>query len=282
MSHYMTALAMRQVGLKPAAKIVLYWLADHHNSETGACFPSLKKLADECEMNKATVVRHLADLEARGLIARQHRHRENGSQTSTEYVLNMHEPPVAKHDSPCRKMQQPPVAKCTPHNLVNINHGNEPTPLPPKGGNGFEDFYAVFPRKKDPQKARAAYARAIKKVSPDVILSAARQYAREREGKDHQYTKHPTSWLNAGSWENQPDPSQQDFHNLVSQALGENHGLQPARQIDNGQPQRIFEALQAPRTSGRTDGFDGTARDGRGNEPAYRIDIRPKRFGGAD
>jgi hypothetical protein len=43
MSHYMTALAMKQRGLKPAAKIVLYWLADHHNGETGRCFPSLAK-----------------------------------------------------------------------------------------------------------------------------------------------------------------------------------------------------------------------------------------------
>ena len=35
MSHYMTALAMKQKGLKPATKIVLYWIADHHNGETG-------------------------------------------------------------------------------------------------------------------------------------------------------------------------------------------------------------------------------------------------------
>ena len=55
MSHYMTALAMQQKGLKPATKIVLYWIADHHNSETGACFPSLSTLADECEMSKRAV-----------------------------------------------------------------------------------------------------------------------------------------------------------------------------------------------------------------------------------
>jgi DNA-binding MarR family transcriptional regulator len=86
MSHYMTAIAMRQAGLKPAAKIVLYWLADHHNSETGMCFPSLKTLADECEMDVATVKRHLVSLEDLGLIERTRRHRENGSQTSTQYI----------------------------------------------------------------------------------------------------------------------------------------------------------------------------------------------------
>ena len=124
MSHYMTALAMKQHGLKPAAKIVLYWLADHHNGETGACFPSLKTLEEECEMNRTTIIRHLSSLEEAGLIERIRRTRDNGSQTSTIYNIRLQ--PVAEHNSPCRKTQQPPVAKRYPLNLVNINHGNEP------------------------------------------------------------------------------------------------------------------------------------------------------------
>jgi len=137
MSHYMTALAMRQIGLKPAAKIVLYWLADHHNSETGACFPSLKTLAAECEMGKATLIRHLDALQEAGLIERSNRTRENGSQTSTSYRLTL--APVSERDSPCFKMEQPPVSKRDPHNLVNINLGNEPSPLPPRGGGRRKD-----------------------------------------------------------------------------------------------------------------------------------------------
>lgn len=128
MSHYMTALAMKQDGLKPAAKIVLYWLADHYNESTGACFPSLNTLSKECEMNRSTLVRHLNDLESKGLIQRTHRVRENGSQTSTEYCLHL--VPVAKCNTPCCEMQQPPVAKCDPHNLGNNNLGNEQDIIP--------------------------------------------------------------------------------------------------------------------------------------------------------
>jgi DNA-binding transcriptional ArsR family regulator len=87
MSHYMTALAMRQVGLKPAAKIVLYWLADHHNETTGACFPSIGRLAELCEMSRRSVENHLADMEAAGLIKRQPRHRETGGKASNGYIL---------------------------------------------------------------------------------------------------------------------------------------------------------------------------------------------------
>lgn len=119
----MTALAMKQRGLKSAAKIVLYWLADHYNQSTGACFPSLKTLAEECEMDKSTLIRHLNALEEAGLIARSARVRDNGSQTSTAYFL--HIDPVAKCDSPCSKTQQAPVAKCDTLNLVTNNHVNE-------------------------------------------------------------------------------------------------------------------------------------------------------------
>ena len=124
MSHYMTALAMKQTGLKPAAKIVLYWLADHHNGETGACFPSLKTLEAECEMNRSTIVRHLTALEEAGLISRIRRTRDNGSQTSTTYLLKL--APVAERNGPCCKTQQEPVAKRDPHNLGSYNPVNEP------------------------------------------------------------------------------------------------------------------------------------------------------------
>ncbi|SEG14890.1 hypothetical protein SAMN05421751_11282 [Jhaorihella thermophila] len=39
MSHYATTWAIRQRGLKPATKLVLWYLADRHNPDYG-CFPS--------------------------------------------------------------------------------------------------------------------------------------------------------------------------------------------------------------------------------------------------
>ena len=41
--------------LKPAAKTVLIQLADFHYKETGQCNPSAQRLADECEMGRATL-----------------------------------------------------------------------------------------------------------------------------------------------------------------------------------------------------------------------------------
>lgn len=69
MSHQATRWALKQRGLKPAAKIVLFYLCDHHNDEKG-CFPSQELLASECEMSRSTLNIQLAKLEELGLIRR--------------------------------------------------------------------------------------------------------------------------------------------------------------------------------------------------------------------
>lgn len=85
----------------------------------------------------------------------------------------------------------------------------------------FEAFYAVYPRKKDPRKARAAYEAAIKRgATPEQLLAAAERYAAEREGQDPKYTKHPTTWLNADAYLDVPD---------VPQAVGSDQPLSGAR-----------------------------------------------------
>ncbi len=213
MSHYMTALAMKQTGLKPAAKIVLYWLADHFNGETGLCFPSLKKLADECEMDKSTIVRHLKALEEAGLIQRQVRTRANGSQTSTSYLLHL--TPVAKRDSPCSKTQQPPVAKCDPHNLVINNLVNLTSYT-------FDDAWSAYPRKVGKGAARKAWEKAQAKVAPDVLSANLAEYVDSLAGADPRYIPHLSTWLNGERWDDEIEPSQQSgFRSMVAElAMG--------------------------------------------------------------
>ena len=105
MSHKMTALAMEQKGLKPSAKIVLYWLADHHNGETGDCFPSHKRLADLCEMSRQSIINNIKSLEDAGLIRKSSRVRDNNSKTANAYELLLTDQFSVPH--PCQKFGQP-------------------------------------------------------------------------------------------------------------------------------------------------------------------------------
>lgn len=85
MSHEATVWAIKQRGLKPAAKLVLWHLCDRYNPDFG-CFPKQELLAADCEMSRSTLNDHLAALEAAGLIRReQRRDPETRKQLPTRY-----------------------------------------------------------------------------------------------------------------------------------------------------------------------------------------------------
>mgnify|MGYP000131343268 FL=1 len=53
MSHEATNWAIKQRGLKPTTKIVLWHLCDRFNPDYG-CFPSQDRLAHDCEISRST------------------------------------------------------------------------------------------------------------------------------------------------------------------------------------------------------------------------------------
>ena len=55
-------------GLKPNMQLVYAWLVRHRNRHTGACYPSYKKLAKECGVSRATIIKTLKQLEKERLI----------------------------------------------------------------------------------------------------------------------------------------------------------------------------------------------------------------------
>ena len=87
MSYQALSWALDVRGLPAPTKIVLIQLANRHNPDLG-CFPSIKKISDDCEMCVRSVHRHLKFLESRNLIKKKSRF-SNGRQTSNEYLLNI-------------------------------------------------------------------------------------------------------------------------------------------------------------------------------------------------
>lgn len=69
----------------------------------------------------------------------------------------------------------------------------------------FAEFWDVYPRKLDKGKAERAFKTAIKKTNPEEIIRAAERYRDDPTRKDD-FTKYPATWLNAESWNNEPDP----------------------------------------------------------------------------
>ncbi|SDR20084.1 helix-turn-helix domain-containing protein [Pseudovibrio sp. Tun.PSC04-5.I4] len=119
MSHEATNWAIKQKGLPPAVKIVLWHLCDRFNPDFG-CFPKQKTLALDCEISRASLNRHLNELEERDLLQREKRwDEESRQQTSTRYSLAFEEGfvPMSKAlsvEKEAAKTPEKPVSQIEP------------------------------------------------------------------------------------------------------------------------------------------------------------------------
>lgn len=203
MSHYMTALAMKQNGLKPAAKIVLYWIADHHNGETGQCNPSIKRLAECCEMSRRSVENHIAALVDAGMVKVKNAYRENGGKTSNSYTLCFGDMDAQNLRKGSAKSAQGHSQNLRMKNLVRKNLVIEPRDIAHSEHDRFDEFWCEVPRKIGKGQARKAWTAALKKADADTIISGIRRYAAERRNEDAKFTAHPATWLNGERWEDE-------------------------------------------------------------------------------
>jgi len=73
----------------------------------------------------------------------------------------------------------------------------------------FDDFWGVYPKRKDRGDAEAAWTKAINDLHADAqaVIDAALVYAMQRKGQDPQWTKLPATWLNKRCWLDEPDPA---------------------------------------------------------------------------
>lgn len=68
----------------------------------------------------------------------------------------------------------------------------------------FDRFWAVYPKKVEKKTAQAKFSAAVKGgVDPERIISAAAAYAKSPSVAGG-FVKHPTTWLNAGCWDDEP------------------------------------------------------------------------------
>ena len=72
--------------LPSRAKTVYMYLKDRSDAK-GECWPAINTIARETSMSRSTVKRGIADLIRCGLLTKESRYRENGSNSSNRYFL---------------------------------------------------------------------------------------------------------------------------------------------------------------------------------------------------
>lgn len=86
---------------------------------------------------------------------------------------------------------------------------NSPTPDSPQRSSypqSFENVWALYPLKRDKKAAYNAYKKASKEVDHETLTAGVVRY-RDDPNRKPQFTKHFSTWLNAGSWDDEPLPA---------------------------------------------------------------------------
>ena len=79
---------------------------------------------------------------------------------------------------------------------------------PPKSGYpaDFEKLWNLYPAKRDKKAAYKAYQKAAKEAAYETLAAGIVRY-RDDPNREAQFTKHFGTWLNAGSWDDEPLPA---------------------------------------------------------------------------
>lgn len=97
MSMELMVKAMKTKVGNPLRKLVLIKLADNA-SDQGECWPSYQHIADQCEIDRSTVRKHIKHLEAQGLVRIENREGPKGNSTNL-YHLTLRNP-VGQNSTP--------------------------------------------------------------------------------------------------------------------------------------------------------------------------------------
>lgn len=154
----------------PLRKLVLIKLADNANDK-GECWPSYQHIADQCEISKRSVMRHIDDLCESGMLRKEYRPGPKGN-SSNVYHLRLDgdtKSPGVMTEShhPSDRESPPPSDRESPR----TSHSFEPV-IEPK-----ETPVANAPPERLPESSRYAFEGKIVKLNHDDFKSWAELYS---------------------------------------------------------------------------------------------------------
>lgn len=211
--------------LPATCRHVLLTLSLHMNERGGSCFPSTGLLASETGLNRATVIRQLQHARDNGwLVVGQSRGRASNTYTAaippadqpsrkatvaqddSRTEQQSHTATVADDEPNCRS-DEPQPSLCVDPTVAQDDTSSSVSAsvISSRGLHGFDDFWAVYPRRSDKAAAKKAFDKAIKITNVSDILEGAQRYA-DDPNRDPEFTKHAATWLNHGCWEDEPLP----------------------------------------------------------------------------
>ena len=173
---------------------LFYLITGYVNAATGDAWPSQERLARELGLTVRTV-RDRTDW----LVDNGYLEVTAGRGRSITHRYRMPEPTRQSDLWEDATIVPPPIKAAAAK--------RKPAPALRPSDNSFETFWQAYPRKIDKAAAQRTFQSILqaRKATAAELIDGAERYAQERAGQNPKYTKHPKTWLNAGSWQNEPE-----------------------------------------------------------------------------
>lgn len=189
--------------LSPTALKLYCVLGRFADYETGMAFPSRDTLAERMGCSGKTIDRAVAELVAGKCIEKVSRGRY---QSALYKVLQVNPDGTHLSDEWTDLSDEGTDLSEREDKNDTITITNEREPLEREPYNEpFDQFWSIYPLKKDKPAGRRAFKSAMKRVSLETILDGAKRY-RDDPNRELQFTKNPSTWLNNDCWDNPPEP----------------------------------------------------------------------------
>ncbi len=216
---------------------VAHALANFLNmSPTGLAWPKQESLARRTRLTRRCVIAGIDALETRGHLLRERARGSGGRLTyrAIEFDARDHDASVNGHShcEPAFTSESEPAftsevngrSHCEPaftpegeraftqeniefkKYIYTREDEKRAAPNARENETQFERWWCVYPKRVAKEDARKAYDEVPASVDHSTRLAGAARYAREREGKDPQFTKHPATWLRKGCWADYEHP----------------------------------------------------------------------------
>jgi hypothetical protein len=207
--------------LPTVEKMVLLVIADHANDEGTEAWPSQATIAIKASISVRTVQRAVNSLVSSGFL-RLEKHaggsancREDRRPHRYTMILSALRGDAATTRTVRGDADNLDGATITPDTGRLLRPKNLPLDPPLETPSGvvvanadFNEFWGVYPTRVGKQAAMKAWDKAILQSDAATIVEGARRYA-DDPNRHPSYTAHPSTWLNAGRWADDPLPTRE-------------------------------------------------------------------------
>ncbi len=96
---------------------------------------------------------------------------------------------------------------------------SNPHPVTPDDPEGFDEFWALYPKKASKGHALKAWKTATRTTDPRVILAGLRRQVRAIASREPKFIPYPATWLNGQRWEDEAAPTERSAWDRATQVL---------------------------------------------------------------